>query len=44
MYSLFPVKYVERQGAKDIGTNFWNHGRTQEIKERFVHLDNHEIC
>ena len=26
-----------------IGTNFWNQGRTQEIKERYVHLDDHEI-
>ena len=25
-----------------IGTNFWNKGRTQEIKERVVHLDNKE--
>ena len=23
-----------------IGTNFWNKGRTQEIKERVVHIDN----
>lgn len=35
---------VARRSCGYIGTNFWNHGRTQEIKERFVHLDNHEIC
>ena len=23
-----------------IGTNFWNKGRTQEIKERVIHIDN----
>ena len=26
-----------------ISTNFFNEGRTQEIKERYVHLDDHEI-
>ena len=26
-----------------IGTNFWNKGRTQEIKERVLHLDNKDI-
>lgn len=26
-----------------IGTNFWNQGRTEEIKERYVHLDDHEV-
>lgn len=26
-----------------IGTSDYNEGRTQEIKERFVHLDNHEV-
>lgn len=36
---------VVRRTCGYIGTNFWNHGRTQEIKERFVHLDDHEyIC
>ena len=38
-----PNKYRETEGIKDIGSNFWNQGRTQEIKERYVHLDNHEI-
>ena len=38
-----PVKkYRETEGIKDIGTNFWNQGRTQEIAERYVHLDDHE--
>ena len=23
-----------------IGSNFWNKGRTQEIKERVLHIDN----
>lgn len=22
--------------------NFWNQGRTEEIKERYVHVDDHE--
>lgn len=26
-----------------IGTNFWNPGRTEEIAERYVHLDNHNM-
>lgn len=26
-----------------IGSQFWNQGRTQEIKERYVHLDNHDL-
>ena len=34
---------VARRTCGYIGTNFWNQGRTQEIKERVVHLDNHEI-
>lgn len=33
---------VARRTCGYIGTNFWNAGRTQEIKERFVHLDDHE--
>lgn len=33
-----PNKYRETEGIKDIGTNFWNQGRTQEIKERALHL------
>ena len=38
-YSLLPIKYLEREGIKDIGTNFWNQGRTEEIAERVLHLD-----
>ena len=38
-----PNKYRETEGIKDIGSNFWNDGRTDEIAHRFVHLDNHEI-
>lgn len=38
LYSLLPLKYRETEGIKDIGTNDWNQGRTQEIKERYVHL------
>lgn len=34
-----PHKYRETEGSKDIGTNFWNQGRTEEIKERVLHLD-----
>lgn len=26
-----------------IGSQFWDQGRTQEIKERYVHLDNHDL-
>ena len=42
-YSLFPLKYLEREGTKDIGTNFFNQGRTDEIRNRYVHLDDHKI-
>lgn len=31
---------VARRTCGYIGTNFWNKGRTQEIKERILHLDN----
>ncbi|MDO5558410.1 MAG: anaerobic ribonucleoside-triphosphate reductase [Oscillospiraceae bacterium] len=34
---------VARRTCGYIGTNFWNQGRTQEILERYVHLDNHVI-
>lgn len=34
-----PNKYRETEGSKDIGSNFWNAGRTQEIKERVLHVD-----
>lgn len=34
---------VARRTCGYIGTQFWNQGRTQEIKERYVHLDNHEL-
>lgn len=33
---------VARRTCGYIGSNFWNKGRTQEIKERYVHLDNHD--
>ena len=33
---------VARRTCGYIGNNFWNKGRTQEIKERVVHLDNKE--
>ena len=33
---------VARRTCGYIGTNFWNQGRTEEINERYVHLDNHE--
>lgn len=32
---------VSRRTCGYIGTNFWNQGRTEEIKERYVHLDDH---
>ena len=31
---------VARRTCGYIGTNFWNKGRTQEIKERVLHIDN----
>ncbi len=31
---------VARRTCGYIGTNFWNKGRTQEIKDRVLHLDN----
>ena len=34
---------VARRTTGYIGTNFWNKGRTQEIKERYVHLGDTEI-
>lgn len=33
---------VARRTCGYIGTNFWGRGRTQEIKERYVHLDDIE--
>lgn len=33
---------VARRTCGYIGTNFWNQGRTEEIKERYVHVDDHE--
>lgn len=33
---------VTRRTCGYIGTNFWNQGRTEEIKERYVHIDDHE--
>ncbi len=33
---------VARRTCGYIGTNYFNRGRTQEIKERFVHLDSHD--
>lgn len=33
---------VARRTCGYIGTNFWNKGRTQEIKERVLHLDNRD--
>ena len=33
---------ISRRTCGYIGTNFWNQGRTQEIKERYVHLGGNE--
>ena len=33
---------VARRTCGYIGTNFWNQGRTEEIAERYVHVDDHE--
>lgn len=40
MYSLFPSKYLEREGIKDIANYNVTHGvkgRMKEIQNRFVH-------
>ena len=34
---------VARRTCGYIGANFWNKGRTQEIKERVLHLDNKDV-
>ena len=34
---------VARRTCGYIGANFWNKGRTQEIKERVIHLDNKDL-
>ena len=34
---------VARRTCGYIGSNFWNKGRTQEIKERVLHLDNKDL-
>ncbi len=35
---------VARRTCGYIGTQFWNQGRTQEIKERVLHLSNHAFA
>ena len=35
---------ITRRVCGYLSSNFFNQGRTQEIKERYVHLDDHEIC
>ena len=35
---------VARRTCGYIGSNFWNKGRTQEIKERVLHIDNKDAC
>lgn len=32
--------WITRRTCGYVGTNFWNKGRTQEIKERALHIDN----
>lgn len=34
---------IARRTCGYIGDNFWNKGRTAEIKDRFVHVDNEEV-
>ena len=34
---------VARRTCGYIGTNYWNQGRTEEIRDRFVHLDDHQF-
>ena len=33
---------VARRTCGYIGTNYWNHGRTDEIAHRYVHMDDHD--
>jgi ribonucleoside-triphosphate reductase len=33
---------VARRTCGYIGSNFWNKGRTEEIKKRYVHIDNYD--
>ena len=35
---------VARRTCGYIGNNYWNKGRTQEIKERVIHLDNKDLA
>jgi ribonucleoside-triphosphate reductase len=35
---------VARRTCGYIGTQYWNSGRTEEIRDRYVHLDCHECC
>ena len=35
---------VARRTCGYIGSNFWNKGRTQEIKERVLHIDNKDLA
>lgn len=34
---------VTRRTCGYLGTNFWNQGRTEEIKDRYVHMTDHEV-
>ncbi len=34
---------VARRTCGYIGTQFWNQGRTDEIRHRYVHMDDHEL-
>ena len=37
-YWIFEFMNVARRTCGYIGTQFWNQGRTQEIKDRVLHL------
>ena len=34
---------VARRTCGYIGSNFWNQGRTQEINDRVLHIDNNAV-
>lgn len=36
--------FVARRTCGYIGTQFWNQGRTQEIKDRVLHMSNESFC
>ena len=44
-YIVFNISIMKRTALKIgyIGTNFWSQSRTEDIRDRYVHLDDHEL-